>query len=84
MAEVSGLPGGLIANPPLIDADRGIAVAFDSDKGILAGFDIGNGMPAGGPSVPMWTRAQDHAPHMILLPSSGEVVTGDFDRERGA
>ena len=84
MAEVSGLPGGLIANPPLIDADRGIAVAFDSGNGILAGFDIGNGAPAGGPIVPMWTRAQDHAPHMILLPDSGEVVTGDFDRERGA
>ena len=84
MAEVSGLSGGLIANPPLIDAERGVAVGFDSGNGVLAGFDIGAGAPAGAPIVPTWTRTQDHAPHMILLPDSGEIVTGDFDRERGA
>ena len=83
-AEVSGLSGGLIANPPLIDTERGVAVGFDSGNGVLAGFDIGTGAPADAPIAPTWTRAQDHAPHMILLPDSGEIVTGDFDRDRGA
>ncbi|MDA8341541.1 MAG: hypothetical protein M0007_04890 [Actinomycetota bacterium] len=82
--EVSGLAGGLIANPPLVDPHRGVAVGFDSGNGVMAAFDIGVGAPAGAPITPRWTRAQDHAPHMVLLPGSGEIVTCDFARDRGA
>lgn len=79
-AEVSALPGGLIANPPVIDATRAIAVGYDSGNGVMQAFDIA---PDGALS-PRWRRAQDHGGHLILYPGTGELVTGDFDAERGA
>ena len=78
LTEICGLPGGLIANPPLVDADRRIAVGFDSGNGVMAAFDIA---PDGSLS-PRWRRRQNHASHLLLLPGSGVVVTGDHDRER--
>ena len=30
MVEICGLPGGLVANPPVIDVERGVAVGYDS------------------------------------------------------
>jgi hypothetical protein len=78
MSEVCGLPGGLIANPPLIDPDRSIAVGYDSGNGIMAAFDVGTD----GSLKPRWQRRQNHASHLILLPGSGVMVTGDHDRTR--
>jgi hypothetical protein len=70
MAEVCGLPGGLVANPPVVDAARGIAVAYDSGNGLLCGFDID--------SLELrWRREQDHASHLLLYAETGELVTGD-------
>ena len=40
LTEVCGLPGGLIANPPLIDPRRRIAVGYDSGNGVMAAFAI--------------------------------------------
>jgi hypothetical protein len=70
MVEVSGLPGGLIANPPVVDEDRGIVVGYDSGNGVLAGFDVDT-------LAPRWRRDQDHASHLLLYEGTGEVVTGD-------
>jgi hypothetical protein len=78
LTEVCGLPGGLIANPPLIDPDRSIAVGYDSGNGVMAAFDIG----ADGSLTPRWQRRQNHASHLVLWPGSGVVVTGDHDRGR--
>jgi len=78
LTEVCGLPGGLIANPPLIDAGRSIAVGFDSGNGIMTAFDIGTD----GALTRRWQRHQNHASHLVLLPGSGVVVSGDHDRER--
>jgi len=78
LTEVCGLPGGLIANPPLIDPDRSIAVGYDSGNGIMAAFDI----DADGSLAPRWQRRQNHASHLVHLPESGVIVTGDHDRER--
>jgi hypothetical protein len=78
LTEICGLPGGLIANPPLIDPDRSIAIGYDSGNGIMAAFDIGTD----GSLTPRWRRHQNHASHLILLPGSGVIVTGDHDRER--
>jgi len=80
MAEICGLPGGLIANPPVVDERRAIAVGYDSGNGVLAAFTVG----ADGALAPRWRRDQDHAPHLVLLPDTGELVTGDFDAGRGA
>jgi len=70
MAEVSGLPGGLIANPPVVDERRGIVVGYDSGNGVLAAFDLDT-------LAPRWRRDQDHASHLLLYEGTGELVTGD-------
>ena len=78
LTDVCGLPGGLIANPPLIDPDRRIALGYDSGNGVMAAFDIGDD----GSLTPRWTKTQNHASHMILLAESGVVITGDHSRDR--
>ena len=35
--EVCDRPGGLVANPPVVDADRSVAVGYDSGNGVMAG-----------------------------------------------
>jgi hypothetical protein len=79
MAEVCSEPGGLIANPPLIDTGRSIAVGYDSGNGFMRAFDIaGDGILS-----TRWQRNQDHGGHLLLCPTSGQLVTGDFDHQRG-
>jgi hypothetical protein len=70
MVEVCGRPGGLIANPPVVDVERGIAVGYDSGNGVIAGFDMAT-------LERRWQREQDHGSHLLLYEASGEVVTGD-------
>jgi hypothetical protein len=80
LAEICGRPNGIVANPPTVDPERGIAVGFDSGNGVLAAFDIGPGAAM----TPRWSRDQDHACHMIRFPDTGELVTADHDRARMA
>jgi hypothetical protein len=80
LTEICGLPDGVVANPPAIDPVRRVAVGFDSGNGVLAGFSIRDD----GGLEPRWQRTQDHACHMIRFPDTGELVTGDHDRERMA
>ncbi len=40
LTEICGLPNGIVANPPTIDPERGIAVGYDSSNGVLAAFDF--------------------------------------------
>jgi hypothetical protein len=68
--EVSGLPGGIVANPPVVDVDRGVAVGYDTGNGVLAGFDLDT-------LELRWRRQQDHGSHLLLYAASGELVTGD-------
>lgn len=70
LAEVAGVPGGLVANPPVVDEQRGIVVAYDSGNGVIAGFDLDT-------LERRWQRDQDHASHLVLYRESGELVTGD-------
>ena len=70
LAEVCGLLGGLVANPPLVDVDRGLVVAYDSGNGVVACFDADT-------LDLCWRREQDHASHLLLYADSGELVMGD-------
>jgi hypothetical protein len=79
-AEISGLAGGLVANPPVVDERRRIAVGYDSGNGVVTAFDIAGD----GTLTPRWTRDQDHGGHLVLFDDTGELVTGDFDADRGA
>jgi len=74
-AEVSGIPGGTITNPPLVDEGRRIVVGYDSANRVLRAwlFD--------GKLRHLWRKdAFGAASHMICLPDSGEIVTNDFGR----
>lgn len=70
LAEVCGRPGGLVANPPLVDEARGVAVGFDSGNGVIAGFDVDT-------LDRRWRRDQDHGSHLLLFADGGELVCGD-------
>jgi hypothetical protein len=80
--EVCGRPGGIIANPPLVDEARGIAVAYDSGNGVLGGWalDEGGRFTA---DEPVWRHDQNQAGHQMLFADTGELVSFDFDLERG-
>lgn len=72
LVEVCGRPGGIIANPPLVDVERRIALAYDTGNGVLAAFRFDDER-----LTPLWQRAQDHGGHMIHWPDTGEVLTFD-------
>ena len=78
--EVCGKTGGIIANPPAVDATRHIAVGYDSGNGIVTAwrYDF-----PGGPRR-LWQREQHQAGHMIVFPDTGELVSYDYDHERGS
>ena len=77
LTEICGLPGGIVANPPLVDEARRIVVGFDSGNGVLAAFDVADD---GGTSL-RWRRDQDHGCHMVLFADTGELVTADHHAE---
>ncbi|MEQ1786732.1 MAG: hypothetical protein ABL966_06750 [Acidimicrobiales bacterium] len=80
LTEVCGRPGGIIANPPLVDVDRGIVVGFDSGNGVLAAFDLADD----GALSPRWSHDQNHAAHLLLFPGTGELVSAHHDGTRMA
>ncbi len=80
LTEVCGSPGGLVANPPVIDGERAIAVAYDSGNAEMTAFDIA----PDGALTPRWRRHQHHGGHLVLDPGTGALVTGDFDAGRGS
>lgn len=78
--EVCGRPGGIIANPPAVDAERRIAVGYDSGNGVITAWHFGEP----GQAEPLWTRDQDQAGHMILFRRTGELMCYDYDHSRGS
>ena len=78
LTEICGRPDGLIANPPLIDDRRMIAVGFDSANGVMSAFDI----DPDGSLEPRWSVEQNHGSHMILDPECGLFLSAHHDDER--
>jgi hypothetical protein len=77
--EVCGKPGGIIANPPLIDSERRIAVGYDSGNGVMTAWRFGEP----GEASDLWRRDLNQAGHMVRFPGTGEIVSYDYDHERG-
>ena len=74
--EVSGIAGGSITNPPLVDESRRIVVGYDSANRVVQSwvYDADGGGLSG-----LWRKdGFGAASHMICLPDSGEIVTNDF------
>lgn len=80
LTEVCGLPGGIVANPPVVDPIRQVVVAYDSGNAVVAGF----GYDGDGRTERRWERSLGHASHPLLFPDTGEVLLGDHDPERMA
>ncbi len=78
---VCGRPGGIVANPPIVDTDRRIAVGYDSGNGALAAWRYDGDVAAG--LTPLWQRAQGHGSHLVLWADDGVLLTGDFDAAKG-
>lgn len=76
--EISGLPGGSITNPPLVDPARRIVVGYDSANRVLAAFRFQERL------VPLWRMdGIGAASHMLLDPGSGQIVTNDYAPRTG-
>ncbi len=78
LTDVCGRPGGVVANPPLIDPVRRIALAYDTGNGVMAAFSIADD----GTLTRRWQVDQGHGSHLIADPDSGLVLTLDHDGER--
>ncbi|MEY3167679.1 MAG: hypothetical protein RLZZ343_1482 [Actinomycetota bacterium] len=78
LTEICGLSDGIIANPPVVDTQRQIVVGFDSGNGVISGFDYDEDSV-----TPRWSRQQNHACHMLLLPEAGQIVTADHRPDLG-
>lgn len=74
--EVSGLPKGAVTNPPLVDLDRGLVVAYDSANSVLAAFDTED-------LTLRWRRPLATAQHLVSFPDTGEIVADHFDPATG-
>ena len=75
---ISGLQGGSITNPPLVDRQRNIVLGYDSANRHLQAwrFDLDREL-----LTPLWHKARfGCASHMILYPDSGELVVNDYRR----
>lgn len=77
MTEIAGLPGGVVANPPVIDPVRRVAVAYDSGNGVVTAYRI----DGRGATSQLWSREINHGAHPLRF-ESGELVLCDYDLDR--
>ena len=76
--EVSGLPGGSITNPPLVDLQRRIVLGYDSANRVLRAWRFGD---ATHDVQPLWHKTEfGAASHMVLFPERGQVLINDYRR----
>jgi hypothetical protein len=75
---ISGLPGGSITNPPLVDLKRQIVLGYDAANRHLQAWRFNH---ASNTLTALWHRsAFGCASHMLLYPDSGEVICNDYRR----
>lgn len=79
LTEVSGLAGGIVANPPAVDPTRRIVVAYDSGNGVVHAFDYDDA----GATRSRWQVDLDHGCHPIVWPDTGEVLLAHHDPVAG-
>ncbi len=76
--EVSGLAGGSITNPPLVDVQRQIVLAYDSARRVLRAWRFG---PTTGALQALWRKDNfGCASHMINFTEAGQVLVNDYRR----
>ncbi len=78
LTEICGRPGGIVANPPLIDPRRRVALGYDTGTGVMQAFAIAED----GALSPLWSAEQNHGSHLLADAENGLVLTLDHDGER--
>ena len=81
LTEICGLPGGLVANPPAVDAERRIAVGYDSGNGVVAAFRLRRRRRA---PRRCGAREQNHACAPAAVPRHRRAGADDHDAARSA
>lgn len=77
-AEINGLAGGSITNPPLYDVARRIVVGYDSANRYMRAWRFD---PETRALDPLWHRSEiGCASHMLLDGAAGELITNDYRR----
>jgi hypothetical protein len=77
VTEISGLASGSITNPPLVDSQRRIVVAYDSANAVLCAWRFGSSTAD---LTPLWKKSNfGCASHMILYADSGELIINDYE-----
>lgn len=75
---ISGLPGGSITNPPLVDVHRRIVLGYDSANRFLRAWRFGDDLYD---LQPLWHKADfGVASHMVLFSERAQVVLNDYRR----
>jgi hypothetical protein len=74
--EVSGEPGGVVTNPPVVDPQRGLAIGYDSANGVLAAVGIDD-------LAVRWRIPLNTSQHLVLYADTGELVANDHDPDTG-
>ncbi len=78
--DVSGMTGGSITNPPLVDRVNGVVLGHDAANSVLQAWRF-DGVK--GTLDPLWRKAPfGVASHMLLFPDTAEVVVNDY-RQHG-
>ena len=75
---VNETAGGIVANPPAVDASRGIVVGYDSGAGLVRAFNYRSES-----GDPLWEIPLNHACHPLVFEGSDMVMLNDFDKEAG-
>jgi hypothetical protein len=76
--DISGIAGGSVTNPPLVDPVRKIVVGFDSANRVLAAWRFGERLN------PLWRKDRiGAASHMLLDPGLGQIVINDYAPRSG-
>jgi hypothetical protein len=79
LTEVSGKPGGIVANPPVIDEARAMVVGYDTGNGQVVGFSLAEA----GVLERRWDADLDHGCHPLLFGETGEVLLADHHPDTG-
>ena len=75
---ISGMAGGSITNPPLVDTQRRIVVAYDSANAYVRAWRFEPGSPH---LTTLWHKHPfGCASHMLLFPETGELLLNDYRR----
>jgi hypothetical protein len=75
---ISGMAGGSITNPPLVDTQRRIVVAYDAANAYVRAWRFEPGSPH---LTTLWHKHPfGCASHMVLFPDTGELLLNDYRR----